>query len=201
MSSSLSKLAKHKILDWLEMKDSHLKQKIRDQMEYERVKTWQMSFPCCLFVSFSKIFLKIKIYFEPERKKRPNFIIDRSDSMNLLFEQKVFEMHHFYTLIIFHSCCFLFLNDRSVKLFSFIAPGFCLSTWRSFLHFAQVFLQRFSSRLFQDKIWCTWNTGVKRGRAGSLGNPQLEASCPSPGSWYRPTALFPHKLEMLFYYI
>ena len=78
-----------------------------------------MSFPCCLFVSFSKIFLKIKIYFEPERKKRPNFIIDRSDSMNLLFEQKVFEMHHFYTLIIFHSCCFLFLR---LKVESFFFP-------------------------------------------------------------------------------
>lgn len=102
------------------MKDSHLKQKIRDQMEYERVKTWLISFPCCLFVSFSKMFLKIKIYFDPERKKRPNFIIDQSDNMDLLFEQKVFEMHHFYTLIIFHSfvCLFVF-NIEGGELFFF----------------------------------------------------------------------------------
>jgi len=72
-----------------------------------------------LFVSFSKIFLKIKIYFDPERKKRPSFIIDWSDSMDLLFEQKVFEMHHFYTPIIFHSRFFYFLR---LKMESFFFP-------------------------------------------------------------------------------
>lgn len=66
------------------------------------------------------MFLKIKIYFDPERKKRPNFIIDQSDNMDLLFEQKVFEMHHFYTLIIFHSfvCLFVF-NIEGGELFFF----------------------------------------------------------------------------------
>ena len=86
---------------------------------------------CLLFVSFSKIFLKIKIYFDPERKKRPNFIIDRSDNMDLLFEQKVFEMHHFYTLIIFHSFLFVF-NIEGGELFFSSHKNHAISPWHSF---------------------------------------------------------------------